>query len=189
MKGSIDVKAAIAAVYRLMPRSANLVDDVESLATTIVPTAAEQVCVQNLVDFVMNSSDAAFAEYKSILQFGQVFKANLPLAVLMVQTYENAQKTGREPSKHIGSLNHRDRYFVKCLAITHEPPRAGKPQILYKVETKQGDEGFFYLASDQAPEIGDCFVINATVKRHSVSNNVKQTLFRDVEIIENKGKK
>ena len=191
IKTATDLKAVIAAAIRaLAAGQADLVAATKASLVDFRAAPAEASEAENIIKYYreLTPTDEAAANFSSVAKFGQVFPVNFAIAVAMAPAYYSRNNTVTVhgyPDRHMGVLNHRDRFFLKLLSYQLE-----KSAHTYYVADRNGNQACFQTTSPANVAIGDCFVVNATVKRHILSApNIKLTLFRDIEIIENKGKR
>ena len=189
IKTATDLGVVVAAAVRsLVDGQPDLVVATQALLVgKFVASSAEAEQAKSIINYYRElvPADEAGTNFSSVAKFGQVFPINFPIAVSMVPAYYSRNNAAAAHSdRHIGTLNRRDRFFLKLLSY-----RVEKGAHTYYMEDRSGKQACFQTAAPTDLAVGDCFAINATVKRHTQSaSNTKLTLFRDVEIIENRGK-
>ena len=87
---------------------------------------------------------------------------------------------------YIGKLGTKDEFFVKLVRVIEK----GDYKI-HRIVDRNGNRGFFYKFKGSEINVNECFLMKATVARHTVStyDSGKDTYFNRVEIISNHGSK
>lgn len=91
-------------------------------------------------------------------------------------------------SQWFGKVSKRDEFFVK---LTDKKYIQTYDSYIYNVVTREGNIGSFFSRNSFELNIGDCFIMKATPKRHCISNyhGGKETQFNRVVIKEIVGTK
>ena len=85
---------------------------------------------------------------------------------------------------YIGTLKEKGEFFVKLVRVIEK----GDYKI-HRIVDRNGNRGFFYNFKGSEINVNECFIMKATVARHTVStyDSGKDTYFNRVEIISNHG--
>ena len=87
---------------------------------------------------------------------------------------------------YIGTLKEKGEFFVKLVKIIEK----GDYKI-HRIVDRNGNRGFFYNFNGSEINVNECFLMKATVARHTVStyDSGKDTYFNRVTIVSNHGSK
>tara|TARA_Y100000034_G_scaffold124276_1_gene172220 strand:+ start:256 stop:1005 length:750 start_codon:yes stop_codon:yes gene_type:complete len=87
---------------------------------------------------------------------------------------------------YIGTLKEKGEFFVKLVKIIEK----GDYKI-HRIVDRNGNRGFFYNFNGSEINVNECFLMKATVARHTVStyDSGKDTYFNRVMIVSNHGSK
>jgi hypothetical protein len=124
----------------------------------------------------------------------QVADKDIPLAVSTIGMYDRSlQKKKMDDiitdSEYVGEIDKRDEFFVKLIDKINRDD-----YIMYKCITKEHDLCIFFRSNDTKNdfdiELGDCFLMKATPKKHEISHyddGARITKFNRVVFVKNYG--
>jgi len=177
-------------------------DDVWRLADDMIEFFRQLPSQKNYRTIVGNLDGAMIQACVEVAKSDEIAPIAFPVAVQIIHAYSKLRpraKTAEDPKKldavitppgeFFGQRDVPNRFFVKLVSVGDYDK--GKGGNLFEVRDRFANIGFFYERPDKLKGsilLGDCVAIYAIPARHAVADSgEKHTVFRCVEIIENKG--
>jgi hypothetical protein len=140
----------------------------------------------------------AYVACYDLANAGEIIALTAPIAVSMCYLYSKlrhnvttaaaGESVATRPNTFMGKINVRDRFFVKLVRVGDFKAGQG---YCFEIHDRYSNKGFFYDRLERLEGqvyVGDCFAMYATPTRHAIADHgERHTIFRQVEIVENKG--
>ena len=176
-------------------------DDYFRLADEIIKFFQELPAQPEYKNLMERSDSAMYQTFIDVATQNEILPNNIMFAVMMPSAYGKLRpRKATEQIKieeapitpthsFMGSKDTPNRFFVKLVAIGPVDQRFNGNR--FEVRDRNNNIGYFFEKAEKLRHIlylGDCFAMIATPMRHETSPiGDKETIFRTIEIVENKG--